>query len=1631
MPLSIKHVMKIAPIGQNVSLSLNTGEQLHGVVTELGVDHLLIDDECIISIDNIAKISRMSPPPKQSTMGEDFKPKRSQPTNEAVEEVDHAVPLDNSSDSSVPNDGAMNTEGNTSTALYKDHSESVFQSDTSNTDIVTPKTPMADRTSPPVDDQPQSLEAMQKLFRVVENVRALVSTAKLESPAEPDYKKDKEHRPDLFLGKKNDWKKLWASYEYAKKIKELEPKFNRTPSLATKADLLLRGGQTDPIILSYAAHFNSLAGRFGRAEDLFKDAIAQKPCAAYWIGLAWIYIKQDKIKALIYALENLFLMTPPGSNKAVWYYYVGRLMDRSMEYYGLLRLLQKIDPIDQCLLNTLAFFMHEQGNISVALQLVKSLMGGKIKKMKLIELWRSVGGASEDDLSSFAKSFDKDLQTRTRNLNSSRSQRHFINDASHLEGKINNLFVDSSYGFITAKNGVSYYFQFSDIADIDLYYRISQKITSFQNIESLVFIPTKNIRGHKAIKVAPLVKRNLPIKFEEYSTICSTIIHNAEMGTYDFAIYEAEKLQKILPEATYISDLVDIWQNNPPRRIPTNAPKGNDSYRKALRAKLNNDYSKAKSLFFHAIYENENTDKAINELALMQSNLCEFDEALDLIKKYEAKVSDSNKLANTKVMVLIRAAKISFGKENYSKSQDYYRKALALPQVQSNNNDIVARGNLAVCLAKQGQVKEAKELLLKYINQPRGDRLKLVYESIEDVSQLKLIDLEDFTSTRLQSQFAKIYVNSATSEAYDEKRFATGEFTDKDIDRLGGNIEGVGYRKPETRAGLLLTSARVFLELGDYARSSLYAAAAFRDRARHSLDNEKNSIDIAITWYAEALLAYDRCETLLGQGTRKMLGFIYSTSNYEETIASIMLLRAGLKGAFSSKNINISSTMSDIAATLKKDRDSQGHRVKRILDALVWLNVTSSIKRSILKSIYKNIYWSEAACDYLRNGINSSVNISTEEDFIIEWDRKVNKSREEYNSLDELFYSLSDPEYSHAWLSSADDRINEIIDNLFLELDHEFINKYRTIIRSALDSCSQDSFELRENYCLKARDDCDRLLSKIKSGPTKFSIEMLSPCVTKIQEVTNNYHKRLITESVPRLSIKLDNEKCVLNQNDSTVDIYLTVTNEINRALAENVKLKVAKETGISSTQSLYNITEALRGGESNHVKFKMKLDKEIAVQSAFSFTVFVEYLRKDVEGISTDRNKNTRLVVNLTEAEDQVDVINPYEAGATGKPIESEDMFYGRNDDVSMIITSLMENKDNGKCDVLYGQKRSGKSSILYHVKNHLKEMDKNLLTVDIGNIGKYDSEHLRTDLLWAIISEFKDAVEDFAEERGIKPLDIPFPDHLHFYTSGLSVSLFNEVFGKYHRLRSKQEAWKNSWVCLFIDEFTYLYNWIIKGKIPDTFMEYWKAILQNGYFSAFLVGQDYMQKFIDLFPNEIQAMGPRRIDYLNNRYAEDLIREPIERELGRNPFRGQSIKIINKLAGGNPWYIQIICDRVVRYMIRERLSIIREADINEIIQNELLSGGNRLNKEHFDNLLNSGDQSLDVFSDEDVEKVLEQIAINSKGGDCYRSRIKAPEVDVDGILNDLEKRTVVARNHDAYSIRVELFKKYLIAQN
>ncbi len=244
------------------------------------------------------------------------------------------------------------------------------------------------------------------------------------------------------------------------------------------------------------------------------------------------------------------------------------------------------------------------------------------------------------------------------------------------------------------------------------------------------------------------------------------------------------------------------------------------------------------------------------------------------------------------------------------------------------------------------------------------------------------------------------------------------------------------------------------------------------------------------------------------------------------------------------------------------------------------------------------------------------------------------------------------------------------------------------------------------------------------------------------------------------------------------------------------------------------------------------------------------------------------------------------------------------------------------------------------------------------------------------------------------------------------------------------RMPEYKNCRIIILIDEFSYIYEWILEGKLSGSIMRNFKSFLQKDYFKIIVAGQDIMPDFMNMFSNEFAVFQPERVTYLLPVYAKQLIEDPLRIGGldGNTRYLENSVEEILDLTACNPYYIQIFCNRLVDLMNREYSIYVTRVEVDKV-KEELTSGQNSLSLDKFENLYNSGDKIGGQRSIDDNLSVLYQIANNSEQSPCHISKIVCKtNKDISIILDDLVKRDVLTRDEgEYYRIKVGIFKDWL----
>jgi len=280
--------------------------------------------------------------------------------------------------------------------------------------------------------------------------------------------------------------------------------------------------------------------------------------------------------------------------------------------------------------------------------------------------------------------------------------------------------------------------------------------------------------------------------------------------------------------------------------------------------------------------------------------------------------------------------------------------------------------------------------------------------------------------------------------------------------------------------------------------------------------------------------------------------------------------------------------------------------------------------------------------------------------------------------------------------------------------------------------------------------------------------------------------------------------------------------------------------------------------------------------------------------------------------------LVNPY---IVGNPIENRNLFFGRQDDFGFIRNKITGSGSGGIL-VLCGTRRSGKTSILFQIKNGRLGEDYLPVLLDMQSLTVGRDAEFLSRLAQEIALSLGQAGLREAAERIRAVEDKVSYDEFRSFLDRLP-----------EHLGGRQ-------LVLLFDEYEIIESCIRDGRLTLGLLGMLSSWLENerGVFIIF-TGSDklelrdpkYWQSFLG------KALH-RRISFLSQNDTLRLIREPVAGEI---TYDEPAPDLIFELTNGQPFYTQVICQSLVDLLNEEGRRNISVADVglvvDEIIENPL----------------------------------------------------------------------------------------------
>ena len=313
----------------------------------------------------------------------------------------------------------------------------------------------------------------------------------------------------------------------------------------------------------------------------------------------------------------------------------------------------------------------------------------------------------------------------------------------------------------------------------------------------------------------------------------------------------------------------------------------------------------------------------------------------------------------------------------------------------------------------------------------------------------------------------------------------------------------------------------------------------------------------------------------------------------------------------------------------------------------------------------------------------------------------------------------------------------------------------------------------------------------------------------------------------------------------------------------------------------------------------------------AVPVTVEARYDDPQAEGQTRRFVREVRFFVE--EAEYREIGTSPYIAGP---PVKSPEMFFGREATFRWIQENLSGTYQDNVL-VLYGERRTGKTSVLYQLHYHLPETYAFVL-IDLQSIAYGLGS--TSDLLYAMARKTTNALRrlDF---------DLARPEREDYADHPIEqFELLGEEIGQLATASGRRAV-------LMTDEFDLLIEAVEDGHVSPYVFDCIRGLMQH---------QDGLS-FIFAGANKLSAMlkNPqsilfntalrRKVSFLDQADAESLVRQPVADVLWYDDL---AMEKILRVTAGHPYFIQYICHEILNLARRDAKNFVALRDVDRALQ-------------------------------------------------------------------------------------------------
>ena len=1127
--------------------------------------------------------------------------------------------------------------------------------------------------------------------------------------------------------------------------------------------------------------------------------------------------------------------------------------------------------------------------------------------------------------------------------------------------------------------------------------------------------------------------------------------------------------------------------DNPFLRLPPwpDGESRDGRYLQAQQERLKGDPAKAVNFYLDAIRAQDRLESSVSDLVSLFLQLHQDENAILLMKAFERVLPEEKAInnwisiydrtksddplllsfyerilntplkVNTKLHYLVKKAQLLTRMGQYENAMAAYAQweALAMQAergfvgnsgweqvaISDGLRNLIARGR-AICLYHMGHKDEAREIAARLAAQNPGDtaaqqilagQLEQTADSASLGEQMQDLPVSAYENLNpyVRELLDKLSIQSVLRIRSIENDKFTGDIQQagRDLEAFEKNASGIA---PKARSDRRMAAAKLILRCLQRSGS-----AAFLEKGLNKFSEN----------YFETMLGSGMCsfgDAQLQEG-RPAQTIRYSY------LQAVPLLQHGTTRAHDQDLINavcryiatyflsgdrlreITARPEEVDRCTKLFTEHECSDVSGFVRGLFFLLDNGTPHRdTILHALYQSPLCSEIVSALRDIALLPGCPAENADEFLALWGQASDQWFKNYRAFCSEFSTARLDFLSSARIDSLKNSIaQEQAAMLPDESDRQTLSEFLRVLILFERFTALSEFDLREQALRSIGDLCQSLSSRIEGVPTVFAYEALLGAVKLASQTASRQLEKIYDESRPSLSLTAVGT--VSPAADGRFTLPLFVANGPNLQTADNLRVSVECDENVQLVQ-VDGLKGHVKGGnEEGFIAFFSSADSSL---NAFTVTATVTYEYRE-SGVTRTGELKQAFPVSVSSSA-AVPIKNPFRAHASQQEVEDPDMFFGRDKDIADIISII--SSENGqltpkKSVALYGQKRTGKSSLLYHVRRRIQQDFPQAVLLDLGSLGGYDTANndFTRGVMSAILFKLRSAILLDKRYAGLKQLlaenDLTIPcQEVRSASDGYDI-IFNDFMDRLDWVIEKSEVPYR--FIIFMDEFTHLYGHIQKGLVTAQFLRFWRESVHDHRWISIIVGQDSMETLKRQYSNELGATAMFPVTYLRPEDARKMIQVPIARENPEVTFDEKALDRLIELTAGSAYLLMILCAELVDHLNELHHSHVMVAHIEQLVSrvfaNGIITGSN------FDPLYNDVSCPGDDRRKEDNFTLLTELARCTRLAPAVSLGQLEPEgltpERVSELLRALEARGVVKVEQNQYSIIVGLFKEWL----